>query len=60
LVEPSRGMPNICNLYHKASISSTAILIATNSEPKVEVSTVFFALENQIMGAQFKNIRIPV
>ncbi len=34
----SNGIPNIRSLYHNASIISTAILMATNSEPKVDVS----------------------
>jgi hypothetical protein len=40
-VGPSIGTPNIRNLYRNDSTSSTAILIATNSLPNVEVSTVF-------------------
>jgi hypothetical protein len=51
LEEPSSGIPNILNLYLRDSINSIAILIATNSDPKVDVSTVFCALENQMMGA---------
>ena len=41
LVGPSMGMPNILNVYLNASIISTQILIAINSEPKVDDSTVF-------------------
>jgi len=41
LAGPSSGIPNIRNLYLMDSIRSTRILIATNSEPKVEDSTVF-------------------
>jgi len=36
------------------------ILIATNSDPKVDDSTVLCALESQVMGAQFRCIIIPV
>jgi hypothetical protein len=36
------------------------ILIATNSDPKVDDLTVLCALENQVMGAQFRYIIIPV
>jgi hypothetical protein len=37
---PSNGTPNMRSLYHKLSSISTAMRIATNSELKVEVSTV--------------------
>jgi hypothetical protein len=38
---PSRGMPRIRSLAHLVdSIRSTAILIATNSDPNVDDSTV--------------------
>jgi len=56
---PSSGTPNMHNLYHKLSKSSTVILMAMNSEPKVEVSTVFCAFEYQKMGALFRKMRIP-
>jgi hypothetical protein len=39
-VGPEMGTPNIYNLYRIASIISTAIHIATNSDPKVEDSMV--------------------
>jgi hypothetical protein len=38
---PSMGMPNILSLYRSASIISTHIRIAMNSDPKVDDSTVF-------------------
>lgn len=37
LVAPSVGMQNLCNLYRRPSINSTAILVAINLEPNVEV-----------------------
>jgi len=57
---PSIGIPNVHNLYLIASNISTIICIAMNSEPKVEDSTVDWALENQVMGAQLRKIIIPV
>jgi len=41
LVGPSKGMPNIRSLYLKASTWSMATFRAMNSDPKVEVSSVF-------------------
>jgi len=41
MVELSFGIPNIRSLYHKLSISSTAVFKAINSELKVDDSTVF-------------------
>jgi len=57
---PSNGIPNIHNLYLSASIISVAILRATNSEPKVNVSSIFCRFENQIMGTLLRKIEIPV
>jgi len=54
------GIPNILNLYRSASIISTAVFIATNSDPNVDVSTVDCAFEYQIIGAEFRYIRITV
>jgi hypothetical protein len=48
---PSIGIPNILNLYLKLSINSVAIRSATNSDPKLEVSTVFCRLLYQMIGA---------
>jgi len=39
---------------------SIAIRVAMNSEPKVEDSVVFCALEYQITGARFTKIIMPV
>jgi hypothetical protein len=50
----------MCSLHQSASTISTAIYIATNSDPKVEDSTVFCALEYQIIGAWLRNISMPV
>ena len=54
------GTPIIRNLYCKLIIFSTVILNATNSEPNVDISTVFCRFENQEMGAMFTKIKIPV
>lgn len=43
-----------------ASIVSTAIFMAMNSEPMVDVSTVACALENHAIGAELRYRRIPV
>ena len=59
-IGPSMGIPNMHNLLHTASMCSTAILMAINSLPNVLVSTVFCRLLYQTIGAQFKNMRIPV
>jgi hypothetical protein len=50
LAGPSMGIPSIHNIYRKASIISTQIHRAMNSDPKVDDSTVFCALENQEIG----------
>ncbi len=55
LVGPSIGTPNIHNLYHKASIISTAFFIAVNSDPKVDASNEFCLLLNHIAGALLQN-----
>jgi hypothetical protein len=54
LAGPSIGMPNIHSLYRKDSNISTSMCMAINSDPKVDDSTVFCALEYQIMGAQIE------
>ena len=59
-VGPSKGTPNILNLYRNDSICSTAVFIAMNSLPKVLVSTVFSLLLYQMIGTRFRNINIPV
>jgi hypothetical protein len=43
-----------------ASIISTAFFMAVNSEPKVEASTEFCLLLNQMIGALLQNNRTPV
>ena len=48
---PSTGIPKHLNLYLRASIISVAILIATNSDPKLDASTVFWCLLYQMIGA---------
>ncbi len=42
------------SLYLNDSTMSTATLNPINSEPKVEDSTVFCSLENQMIGAQLR------
>ena len=59
-VGPSIGMPIIQGLYHNACIISVAVFAAINSDPKVDVSTVFCRFEYQIIGAQHANNNIPV
>jgi hypothetical protein len=56
---PTKGTPNILNLYLRLSINSTAMRAATNSEPNVDVSTVFWHFEYQMMGALLQKIIIP-
>jgi hypothetical protein len=51
---PSIGMPSILSLYCKDSSISTMICKAIISDPNVEDSTVFCALENQVMGVQLR------
>ena len=60
LVGPSKGTPNVCSLYLGSSIIFMAILRVINSEPNIEVSTVFWRLEYHMMGALFTEIIIPV
>jgi len=48
------------SLYLIPLINSTATHRATNSEPKVDVSTVFCAFEYQRIGALFMYRRMPV
>ena len=57
---PSIGTPNIRSLYLRDSSISTQIQSAMNSEPKVDASTVLWAFEYQMIGEQFKYIRMPV
>jgi hypothetical protein len=52
IVELSIGTPNIRSLYHRPSISSTAVFKAINSEPKVDDSTMFCRFEYHRIGAQ--------
>ena len=56
----SRGTPNILSLYLISMIISVAILAATNSEPYVDVSTVFCLLVYQMTGVLLTYSRIPV
>ena len=59
-VDPSIGTPNIINLSLIAVTSSTTFFNAVNSDSKVDDSTEFYLLLNQIIGARLKNISIPV
>lgn len=47
-------------LYHRASISSTAIQSMMNSEPKVEVSFIFYFLENHVIGVLLRKMIMSV
>ena len=60
LARLSIGIPNIRSLCHKDTICSVAILRATNSDPNVEDSTVFWRLENHDTGALLTYMIIPV
>eukprot|EP00957_Ditylum_brightwellii_P185080 14094336-Ditylum_brightwellii.AAC.1 len=59
LIAPSSGIPIIWSLYLRDFFNSIAILSATNSDPNVGVSTVFWHLEYHAMGALLRNINIP-
>ena len=59
-VGPSTGMPNICNLYHNASINSIAVFIMMNSDPNVDDSTMFCHFKYQMIGALLTKINTPV
>ena len=60
LAGPAMGTPNILSLYRRDSVSSVAIQSAMNSEPNVDVSTVFCHLEYHTMGVILQNRIIPV
>jgi hypothetical protein len=57
---PSMGIPIMRSLYRKPLIISVATRNATNSDPNVDVSTVFCDFEYQIIGALLRYKRIPV
>ena len=59
-VGPSIGMPIIQSLYRNACIISVAVFAAINSDPKVDVLTVFCCLEYHIIGARHTNYNTPV
>ena len=59
-VGPSIGMPIIQSLYRNACIISVAVFAAINSDPKVDVSTVFCRFEYHIIGARHTNDNTPV
>ena len=56
----SIGTLIILSLYHSPSIISIAILIAINSDPNVDDSTVFCLFEYHNIGALFTKISTPV
>jgi len=61
LAGPSRGTPIILSLYLSPSvISSTAVFIAINSEPKDDVSILPCFLLYQMIGALLTKIITPV
>ena len=57
---PSNVTPNDLSINLISRMSSVAILDATNSEPKVDVSTVFCCLDTHLTGVLFTMTRIPV
>ena len=58
---PSIGIPIIQSLYCNACIISVAVFAVINSDPKVDVSTVFCrCLEYHIIGAQHTKNNTPV
>ena len=59
LAGPEIGIPNIRNLYLRASTCSVAILSAIILDEKVEVSTVFCLLEYQLTGHWLQKIMMP-
>ena len=56
---PSVDTPIIINLYLNETIKSVAICNAKNSATKVELSTIFYLLEYQIIGAELQYKIIP-
>ena len=59
-VGPSIGMPIIQSLYRNACIISVAVFAALNSDPKIDVLTVFCRLEYHVTGARHTNNNTPV
>ena len=59
-VGPSSGTPNMRRFYHNTITNLTAILIAVNLDPEVNVSTEFCFLLSHITGAWLQNINMPV
>ena len=57
---PSIGVPIIPSLYCNACIISVAVFAAINSDPKVDVLTVFCCFEYHIIGARHTNNNKPV
>ena len=54
------GIPSSLSLMYNLSTISVAILIVISSEPKEDVSAVFYFLECQLIGELFKYIMILV
>ena len=59
-VGPLTGIPNIHSLKHRASTALRQVCMAMNSDPKVEVSTMFCCLLYQRIVAWLHNIIYPV
>jgi hypothetical protein len=57
---PSAGSPNMRNLWRMASIILIASFVAVNSDPKVDASTEFCLLLNQMVGTLLQNNKMPV
>ena len=54
------GTPRYIRMYQMSTIWSTAILVATNSDPYVAVSTVAYLLEYPSVGVPLTMWRLAV
>ena len=60
MYECSIGYPMFSRVIRRSIVRSFAVLAATNSDPYVEVSTVFCFLEKQSIGVLLMNSMVPV
>ena len=58
-VRPSIGMPKIRSSHLNPLTNSTASFMAANSDPNVDVSTEFYFLEQNMIGALLTKINVP-
>ena len=56
---PSTGIPKHLNLYLRAQIIYVVIVIAIESDKKLEASTVFYCLLYQMIGELLKYMMMP-